>query len=129
MDTQKILQADVLDIIFDNRNKSYGAYELRKNYAKRLRNGFASLAAITLFGFSVALFAVLSEDPVSASTRQGQVEFTNYVDLPKPPDTEVKTTEHPEVKDPQVDQIPTEIVWLMKSKIQKLKTQKSHNQI
>lgn len=110
MDTQKILQADVLDIIFDNRNKSYGAYELRKNYAKRLRNGFASLAAITLFGFAVALFAVLSEDPVSASTRHGQVELTNYVDLPKPPDPEVKTPEHPEVKDPQVDPIPTEIV-------------------
>lgn len=36
MDTNKILSADVLDIIFEGRNKDYGAYELRKTYNKRL---------------------------------------------------------------------------------------------
>ncbi|MFT4095328.1 MAG: energy transducer TonB [Niabella sp.] len=36
METSKILSANVLDIVFDGRNKSYGAYELRKNYEKRL---------------------------------------------------------------------------------------------
>ncbi len=38
MEAKKILQSDVLDIIFDQRNKAYGAYELRKNYHKRARN-------------------------------------------------------------------------------------------
>jgi len=38
MDTNKIMDADVLDLLFDNRNKKYGAYELRKNYHKRARN-------------------------------------------------------------------------------------------
>ena len=32
MDSNKILSADMLDIIFDGRNKEYGAYELRKTY-------------------------------------------------------------------------------------------------
>lgn len=36
METNKILDADVLDIIFEGRNKQYGAYELRKTYNKRL---------------------------------------------------------------------------------------------
>lgn len=36
MDTNKILSADFLDILFDNRNKSYGAYELRRTYSKRI---------------------------------------------------------------------------------------------
>ncbi|MFL9481472.1 energy transducer TonB [Chitinophagaceae bacterium LWZ2-11] len=36
MDTKKILSADVLDIIFDGRNKAYGAYDLRKTYNKRI---------------------------------------------------------------------------------------------
>ena len=37
MEINKILTADILDIIFDGRNKDYGAYELRKTYNKRLR--------------------------------------------------------------------------------------------
>ncbi len=36
MQTQHILSANILDILFDGRNKNYGAYDLRKNYNKRL---------------------------------------------------------------------------------------------
>jgi len=36
METNKILSADILDLIFDGKNKEYGAYELRKTYNKRL---------------------------------------------------------------------------------------------
>lgn len=36
MEANKILNADILDIIFDGRNKEYGGYELRKTYNKRL---------------------------------------------------------------------------------------------
>ncbi len=36
MEIGKILSADVLDIIFDERNKEYGAYDLRKHYQRRL---------------------------------------------------------------------------------------------
>ncbi len=36
MEVNKILSADVLDIIFEGRNKEYGAYELRKSYNRRL---------------------------------------------------------------------------------------------
>jgi periplasmic protein TonB len=46
MDINKILSADVLDIIFEGRNKEYGAYDLRKTYNKRLK---IALTATTLF--------------------------------------------------------------------------------
>ena len=36
MEAVNILSADVLDIIFDARNKEYGAYDLRKHYQQRL---------------------------------------------------------------------------------------------
>lgn len=52
---EKIMQSDLLDILFDNRNKSYGAYALRKSYNKTL----ASAITITLFiaiAFSVFQF-------------------------------------------------------------------------
>ncbi len=36
MKTDEIMKSDVLDIIFENRNKAYGAYYLRKFYSNRL---------------------------------------------------------------------------------------------
>ncbi len=36
METSKILSADFLDLLFDDRNKAYGAYELRRTYHKRI---------------------------------------------------------------------------------------------
>ena len=36
MTGNEILKADMLDILFDNRNKEYGAYRLRKYYPGRL---------------------------------------------------------------------------------------------
>ena len=57
MDVNKILSADVLDIIFDGRNKEYGAYELRKTYNKRITYaliGTILIVALALVGNLVA---------------------------------------------------------------------------
>ena len=51
MEVNKILNADILDIIFDGRNKEYGAYDLRKTYNKRLAVALISLAALILLLF------------------------------------------------------------------------------
>jgi protein TonB len=47
MDSAKVLKSDFLDILFDGRNKDYGAYDLRKQYDKRVRN--AILGTVSLF--------------------------------------------------------------------------------
>ena len=54
MEKEIILQADVLDIIFEHRNKSYGAYALRKFYNNRL---YKALGLVLLF---VAVLTTLS---------------------------------------------------------------------
>ncbi len=46
METNKILTADMLDILFDGRNKTYGAYALRKSYDKRM---LLSICIVMLF--------------------------------------------------------------------------------
>src|SRR5579872_5245486 len=51
MEVNKILSADVLDIIFEGRNKEYGAYELRKTYNKRLIRALIGTAAVILLLF------------------------------------------------------------------------------
>ena len=51
MDANKILSADFLDILFDGKNKEYGAYELRKNYTKRLTTALLITAGVALLIF------------------------------------------------------------------------------
>ncbi len=48
MEINKILTADVLDIIFDGRNKEYGAYELRKTYNQRIRTSLFVMGGLVL---------------------------------------------------------------------------------
>ncbi len=54
MDAKKFLETDYLDIVFENRNKAYGSYELRKNYGRRVKKAgsFALLAVAALASFS-----------------------------------------------------------------------------
>lgn len=63
MEAYKIQSADLLDIIFDGRNKSYGAYLLRKNYNSRLAT------SLMLMMFIVVLSVVL----LSLAQRQKEV--------------------------------------------------------
>jgi len=54
MTNKEILQADLLDILFEHRNKLYGAYALRKTYSSRL--GIALGVALS----TVLLFVLMS---------------------------------------------------------------------
>lgn len=55
MEPNKILQSDVLDLIFEDRNKAYGAYELRKTYNKRITVALLITASLALLIF-LAMF-------------------------------------------------------------------------
>ena len=46
MEANKILSADILDLIFEDRNKEYGAYQLRKTYNKRILTALIITASI-----------------------------------------------------------------------------------
>jgi periplasmic protein TonB len=59
MDVNKIMNADILDIIFEGRNKEYGAYELRKTYNRRIATAIAIMIAICLLAF---LSSILGND-------------------------------------------------------------------
>jgi len=51
MEANKIMNADILDILFDGRNKDYGAYELRKSYNKRMIRALIAMFVICLLIF------------------------------------------------------------------------------
>lgn len=56
MNATNIYTNDFLDILFEGRNKDYGAYDLRRSQDKRLRNaiiGTATLALVVIGGYVV----------------------------------------------------------------------------
>ena len=62
METNKILSADILDILFEGKNKEYGAYELRKTYNKRITLALIITAVIALLIFVGSVVAKNIQD-------------------------------------------------------------------
>ena len=61
MEANKILGADVLDIIFEGKNKEYGAYQLRKSYKKTLTKALLITGSILLLVLIGTVFANIIE--------------------------------------------------------------------
>ena len=61
MTSQEILKASMLDILFENRNKQYGAYTLRKFYGNRMAIALAiSLSSVLLICFLLPSYSTSS---------------------------------------------------------------------
>jgi len=103
MEVNKILSADILDIIFEGRNKEYGAYELRKTYNKRLATALIATASILLLLF---LGYILSNTLGNKQAQAMVVEDVQLEDLkqeekknePPPPPPPPKPPEPPKVE-------------------------------
>ncbi len=104
MDVNKILSADLLDIIFDGRNKEYGAYELRKSYNKRMMIALAVMAALSALIFISVLVAdsVKDKKKVIANVEDVQLsevkEQRNEPPPPPPPPPPPKPPEPPKIE-------------------------------
>ena len=87
MEANKILQADILDLIFEDRNKEYGAYELRSKYNKRITLALAITAgiAIAMFGAMFLSDALASDKDDSVIVRDVVVQEIKQPDEPPPP--------------------------------------------
>ncbi len=110
MTNKEILQADLLDILFEHRNKLYGAYALRKTYSNRL--GIALGVALS----TVLLFILMS----FINKKDGGNEQRKHDDIIKltqlviPPDEKKEPEPPPKAKQKllvaEVDYQPPQIV-------------------
>ncbi len=87
MTTKEILQASLLDILFDNRNKDYGAYALRRNYNFRLLAATAGTLAIAFLIFLLMSFTGKNRETVNNNSGKIVVvsEAPTQVVKPKEP--------------------------------------------
>ncbi len=71
MNKELIMKSDVLDIIFEKRNKAYGAYTLRKFYSNRLAKslGLMLAAVVILSAFTFLPKKKIEEDRSMYVTR------------------------------------------------------------
>ncbi|MBW8684465.1 energy transducer TonB [Chitinophaga rhizophila] len=94
MDSAKVLKSDFLDILFENRNKEYGAYDLRRQYDKRVRNaviGSAALMLVVIAGYGISNYINKLErenpdkKPVIEQIKMEDVKIPDDPKTPPPP--------------------------------------------
>ncbi|MEJ7672435.1 MAG: energy transducer TonB [Chitinophagaceae bacterium] len=87
METNKILSADLLDILFEGKNKEYGAYELRKTYNRRISLALIITAALVLMVFVGSVIAKkIEEDSAQlVEVKDLSLEEAPKEDKPIPP--------------------------------------------
>ena len=130
MEISAILTADVLDIVFEGRNKEYGAYELRRSYRKRLSLSLAGtllLMGLLITGYLLA--GIKTSDggiPIDDPKILSKVEIPeDHIVPPTPPKhidppkaaTQQFTSVMKIVKEAKPDEIPPEVKDLEDKKI------------
>ncbi|HOZ85688.1 MAG TPA: energy transducer TonB [Niabella sp.] len=135
MDANKILKTDFLDLLFEGRNKAYGAYELRRAYNKRLLMalGITGLILLGITGGAILKSSLKSKDDdkvkMSEVTLQNiEQEKPKEEPPPPPPPPPPKQVEPPKiemkaftppkiVKDEEVKEPPPAVEELKDTKI------------
>ncbi len=121
METNKILSADILDILFEGRNKEYGAYELRKTYNKRITLALIITASIALLIFVGSVIAKKIEDSSTKTIEVKDLTLENVKkDEPPPPPPPIQTIQFTPpkiVKDEEVVKPPPENKELEEHKV------------
>lgn len=102
MEANKILSADILDLIFEDRNKDYGAYDLRKTYNRRIIIALiitASVALLALLGSVLASqFKSKADDTVEVKEMTLQDIKTEEKPPEPPPPPPPKPPEPPKIE-------------------------------
>ena len=131
MDINKIQNADFLDILFENRNKEYGAYELRKTYNRRIMISIAGMVVVcVLFLLSQILASDVDPNKDKIIVQDVQLEDIKVEEKkpeppppppppkPEPPKVEITKFTPPKiVKDEEVKEPPPPQEKLEETKI------------
>jgi periplasmic protein TonB len=112
MDINKILNADILDIVFEGRNKTYGAYDLRKTYNSRIKKALLITGGLILLIFLGSVFAnIIGKNKVEQievlDTQMAEIK-KNDAPPPPPPPPPPKAPPPPEIN--QIKFTPPKIV-------------------
>lgn len=101
MEANKILSADILDLIFEDRNKDYGAYDLRKTYNRRITRALIITASVAILAIGGSL---ISSTLNNSGKKKVKIEEITLADIkqeeekPEPPPPPPPKQEPPKVE-------------------------------
>jgi protein TonB len=101
MEPNKILSANILDLIFDDRNKEYGAYELRTTYPERITKSLLITATVAALIFGGAVLANTFKPDETARLAIKEVTLTEIaldVKEPEPLPEQKKPEPEPQIR-------------------------------
>ena len=104
MNKNLILKTDIIDIIFEKRNKAYGAYNLRKYYPNRLK---LALGLMLIIAMAFSAFTLLPNKDEHVITKPYEIppsELRRIDETVKKPEKKPEVTK-PEVKATPVNQV------------------------
>ena len=112
MEANKILDADILDILFEGKNKSYGAYQLRKTYNSRMVKAMISTGGLLLLIFlcSLLVTALNSKSKSDLNVQDTQMAEVKKDEPPPPPPPPPPPTPPPPPEIKQIQFTPPKIV-------------------
>jgi len=131
MEAKQILKSDLLDILFEGRNKEYGAYDLRKTYNKRITAALiGTVVLILLILIGSAIFNKLNSDDTVTQLKTTEATLSQIKPEepppppppppkipPPPPVATIQFTPPKVVKDEEVIKPPPEIKEIEKAKV------------
>ena len=84
MEANQILQTRLLDILFEGKNKLYGAYDLRKTYNQRITKALFSTMIIMLTLITVFIISKKFEKPVEKIMTFASDNILKKIETEKP---------------------------------------------
>ena len=113
MTNQEILQADMLDILFEHRNKAYGAYSLRRQYNNRLFMALGiALSAVVLF-YLITLLKQNKGGEGPFFDREGSAVVIEPIEIKPPKDSDPPVaknlTKPAEIKNVTIRIVPNDV--------------------
>ncbi len=103
-----LYKSEWLELVFDDRNKAYGAYELRQHYSRTMLKSMA-IAFLTITGAALLIGVLIKPVATAVVPRETviPVNLSNYVHpaIPKQP----HAIAHPHVTPPKAVTVPTKV--------------------
>jgi len=101
MEANKILSADILDLIFEGRNKDYGAYDLRKTYNRRITRALVITASVAILAIGGSLLSSTLNNLKGKKVKMEEITLADIKqeeEKPEPPPPPPPKQEPPKVE-------------------------------
>lgn len=94
MKAETLVAKDWDDLVFENRNKEYGAYEVRKAYSGNLVAGFTVSMGVALLAFVIPILVSLIRGDVAEPVK-GLPTLEGLIEIVPPPSIELPKIQPP----------------------------------